>query len=301
MPQEKGAHMEPSGISSDFNFDSRHITIRGSRIHYIETGTGDPILFLHGNPTSSYVWRNIIPHVANSGRCVAMDLIGMGRSDKPPLEYRFVDHARYVDGFIEQLGLKNITLVLHDWGSALGLYYAMRNEKNIKAMAFMEAILRTSSWADFPRAFRMGFKLFRTPLIGWFLIAGLNVFVAKILPQATVRKLTEAEMERYREPFRKIRHRKPVWRWPNEIPIDGTPADVTTIVQSYSRWLQGTDLPKLLFFAHPGAILSAPLVEWCRQNLRNLTTRDVGKGLHFLQEDNPRLIGTELAKWYTGL
>jgi len=293
--------MKHSGISADFNFESRFIDIDGSKIHYIDIGSGDPILFLHGNPTSSYLWRNIIPHVTSSGRCIAMDLIGMGKSDKPDINYRFVEHARYVDGFIDKMGLKKITLVVHDWGSALGLHYAMRHEDNIKGIAFMEAILKTSTWADFPKGFNIGFRLFRTPLIGWLMIVGLNIFIEKILPKTIVRKLTEVEMNYYREPFKKIKDRKPMWRWPNEIPIDGKPSDVSEIVQVYSGRLKESDCPKLMFFAHPGGIITAPMVTWCQQNLKNLKTVDIGEGIHFLQEDNPKLIGTELSNWYKSL
>lgn len=288
-------------ISPEFDFESRFIDVLGAKIHYIESGAGDPILFLHGNPTWSYLWRNVIPHVAPSGRCIAMDLIGMGRSAKPDIEYRFVDHARYVEGFIEKMGLTNVTLVLHDWGSALGFHYAMRHEANVKGIAFMEAILRPTTWAEFPNEVRMGFRLLRTPVIGKAMVMGMNVFVEKILPKATVRKLTEREMSFYREPFRRMKDRTPMWRWPNEIPIDGTPADVTAIVEEFNRKLRGSNLPKLLVYAQPGAIMRGPLVEWCRQNLKNLTTVDIGSGLHYLQEDNPEMIGTELAKWYKGL
>jgi haloalkane dehalogenase len=293
--------MQHSGISADFNFESKYIDIDGSKIHYIDIGSGDPILFLHGNPTSSYLWRNIIPYLTSSGRCIAMDLIGMGKSDKPDIDYRFVDHARYVEGFIDKMGLKKITLVLHDWGSALGLHYAMHHEDNIKGIAFMEAILKTATWADFPKDLKMGFKLFRTPLIGWLMIAVLNIFIEKILPKATVRKLTEMEMDFYRGPFKKIKDRKPLWRWPNEIPIDGKPSDVTGIVQAYSRKLQESDCPKLMFFAHPGGLITAPMVAWCQRNLKNLKTIDIGRGIHYLQEDNPRLIGAELLNWYKSL
>lgn len=293
--------MNNSGMAADFKFESKYIDIDGSKIHYIDEGAGDPILFLHGNPTSAYLWRNIIPHVTSSGRCIAMDLIGMGKSDKPDIDYRFVDHAKYVEGFIAKMGLKNITLVIHDWGSALGLHYAMRHQENIKGIAFMEAILQARTWADFPPGMRIGFKLFRTPLIGWIMIVGLNMFIEKILPRATVRKLTDEEMEHYRAPFRKLRDRKPMWRWPNEIPIEGKPSDVTALVQAYGSKLVESDCPKLLFYAHPGGIINASMLEWCRQNLKNLQTVDIGEGLHFLQEDNPKLIGIELANWYKGL
>ena len=293
--------MEHQSISSDFPFKSNYIEIHGARIHYIDEGEGDPVLFLHGNPTSSYLWRNIIPHLTSSARCIAPDLIGMGKSDKPDIEYRFVDHSKYVEGFIDKMGLKNITLVIHDWGSALGFHYATRHENNIKGIAFMEAIIKPATWEEFPKDFKMGFKLFRTPLIGWLMIAGMNIFVEQILPKAIVRSLTEKEKNYYREPFKRISYRTPLWRWPNEIPIDGHPADTSEIVQNYNKKLQESDLPKLLFYAHPGGLITSAMVEWCQQNLKNLRTIDIGEGIHYLQEDNPHLIGSELAAWYNSL
>ena len=293
--------MENQSISSDFPFKSNYIEIHGSNIHYIDEGEGDPVLFLHGNPTSSYLWRNIIPHLTSSGRCIAPDLIGMGKSDKPDIEYRFVDHSKYVEGFINKMGLKNITFVIHDWGSALGFHYAMRHENNIKGIAFMEAIIKPVTWDAFPKDFKMGFKLFRTPLIGWLMIAGMNIFVEQILPKAIVRSLTEKEKNYYREPYKRISYRTPLWRWPNEIPIDGQPADTAEIVQNYNKRLQESDLPKLLFYAHPGGLITSAMVEWCQKNLKHLKTIDMGEGIHYLQEDNPHFIGSELAKWYNSL
>jgi haloalkane dehalogenase len=289
-------------ISTDFPFKSNYIEVGGSQLHYIDEGAGDPVLFLHGNPTSSYLWRNIIPHLTPIARCIALDLIGMGKSDKPDIDYRFFDHVKYVEGFIEKMGLENITLVIHDWGSALGFYYAMRHESNVKGIAFMEAILMpVPSWEAFPADFREVFKAFRTPEVGWDMIVNNNMFVEQILPGAIVRGLSDEEMERYREPFLEPESRKPLWRWPNEIPIEGEPADVAETVAAYNAWLQQTDLPKLLFYAEPGAILPAPVVDWCRQNLKNLSVVNVGRGIHFLQEDHPDLIGSELAKWYGSL
>jgi len=293
--------MTSQEISPAFNFKSNFIDILGSNIHYIDEGSGDPILFLHGNPTSSYLWRNIIPHVTPLGRCIAMDLIGMGKSDKPNIGYRFADHVRYVEGFIEKMGLKNITLVVHDWGSALGFHYSMRHEDNIKGIAFMEAILKTITWDDFPKEMKIGFKLMRTPVIGWLMIVRMNMFVEQILPKAIVRTLTEEEKEHYREPFRKLSDRKPIRQWPKEIPISGDPADVAEVVNYYNRKLQESEIPKLLFFAHPGGIMPAQMVEWCQRNLKNLKTIDIGRGIHYLQEDNPTVIGSELANWYEGL
>lgn len=293
--------MEMDKISSEFNFKSNYIQVLGSRMHYIDEGEGDPIVFLHGNPTSSYLWRNIIPHLTPHARCIAPDLIGMGRSDKPDIGYRIADHIRYMDAFIDALGLKNITFVLHDWGSSLGFDHAVRNDANIKGLAFMESILRTYTWADFPPDFKMGFRLFRAPVIGWLMICGMNAFIKKVLPSAIVRKLSEQEMAFYGEPFKTIKDRKPVWVFPNEIPIDGHPADVVEMVERYSKWLAATDIPKLFFYAHPGGLISSEGVTWCRENLKNLEAVDIGKGIHYLQEDNPHLIGEELAKWYKGL
>ena len=287
-----------SAISAEFPFDSHHVTVHGSRMHYIETGDGDPILFLHGNPTSSYLWRNIIPHVTHLGRAIAPDLIGFGDSDKPDLEYRFFDHVKYVDGFIEALELRNVTLVIHDWGSALGFYYGMRHEDNVKGIAFMESIVApVHSWDDMHPDFRALFQAFRSPEKGWEMIVEQNFFVEQILPGAIVRDLTAEEMDRYREPFLDPASRKPVWRWPNEIPIEGSPPDVVEAVTAYNGWLQDSRLPKLLFHARPGTLMREPVVEWCRANMLNLETVDIGRGIHFVQEDSPDEIGRGLSEW----
>lgn len=293
---------DTQSISADFPFESHHVEVHGAKMHYVDEGSGEPILFLHGNPTSSYLWRNIIPHLTPMGRCIAPDLIGMGKSDKPDIEYRFFDHAKYLEGFIEALDLKNVTLVVHDWGSGLGFHYATRHEGNIKGIAFMEAILApVPSWDMFPKDAAQIFKGFRTPEVGWDMIVNQNMFVEQILPGSIVRKLTDEEMNTYRAPYLEPSSRKPVWRWPNEIPIEGEPADVMEAVATYNQKLQQSDLPKLLFYATPGALIQAPLVEWCRQNLSNLQTVDIGDGIHFVQEDNPHLIGSQLAKWYGSL
>jgi len=289
-------------LSADFPYKSHYIEVQGSTLHYIDEGSGDPILYLHGNPTSSYLWRNIIPYLTPLGRCIALDLIGMGKSDKPDIEYRFFDHVKYVDGFIEKIGLRNITMVIHDWGSALGFHYAMRHESNVKGIAFMEAIVMpVPSWEAFPANARAMFQAFRTPEVGWGLIVNQNVFIEQVLPRGIVRTLTEEEMNHYREPFKDPQTRKPLWRWPNEIPIEGHPADVAEAVATYNAKLRQSDLPKLLFYATPGAIMHAPVVQWCQQNMKNLKTVDIGSGIHFLQEDNPHLIGSELANWHKNL
>lgn len=288
-------------ISAEFPYTSRFVEVHGSKMHYIERGEGDPVLFLHGNPTSSYLWRNIIPYLEPHARCIAPDLIGMGKSDRPSLEYRFFDHSRYLEGFIDAMGLESVTLVLHDWGSGLGFHYARRHAANVKAIAFMESIVRPSSWSGFPKDFKLGFRLMRTPGVGWFMISVMNVFVKQILPQAIVRDLTAEEMAHYEAPYPNIGSRKPVRQWPCEIPIDGKPADVHSAVSDYSHWLQETELPKLLFYAEPGGIIDAATVAWCRESFPNLETIDIGAGIHFVQEDNPHRIGEELARWYQAL
>ena len=289
-------------ISAEFPYDPHFVEIKGSKIHYIDEGSGDPVLFLHGNPTSSYLWRNIIPYMISVARCIAPDLIGMGKSDKPDIEYRFFDHYEYIEEFIDKLELSSITFVIHDWGSALGLRYAMSNEDNVKGIAMMEAILMpVSSWDMWPEGSRKLFQAFRTPDIGWDMIVNKNIFIEKLLPGAVVRKLSKQEMDYYREPFKEPSSRKPVWRWPNEIPIEGEPGDVTQAVIAYNKWLQESNIPKLIFYANPGVLISAQVIKWCKKNLQNLVTVDIGKGIHYIQEDNPHLIGVELRKWYENI
>ncbi len=293
---------DASEISAEFPFESKYIEVHGSKMHYVDEGSGDPILFLHGNPTSSYLWRNIIPHVTGLGRAIAPDLIGMGKSDKPDIAYRFFDHVAYIEGFIDALGLKNITLVVHDWGSGLGFNYAMRNEHNIKGIAFMEAILApVPSWDMMPKNFVELFQNMRDPQIGHEMLINQNAFIEQILPGAVVRDLTEAEMNVYREPYLSPKSRKPVRQWPLEVPIAGEPADVVAVVTDYNQKLQATELPLLMFTATPGALITAPVVEWAKANLKNLTVVDLGEGIHYLQEDHPHEIGRAIATWYQTL
>ncbi len=285
-------------ISAEFPFESKYATVHGARMHYVEQGSGDPMVFLHGNPTSSYLWRNVMPHLSGHARCIAPDLIGMGKSDKPNCPYRFADHSFYVDGFIKALDLRNITFVIHDWGSALGFHYARRHPDNVRGLAFMEALLRPFRWDQFPKDFKMGFKLMRTPGVGWVMVSVMNVFLKQILPQTIVRTLSPEEQRRYEEPFPTIGSRKPVRQWPREIPIDGTPGDVHEIIATYSEWLQKTPTPKLLIHATPGAVIRADTVAWARERFPNLETVDVGDGIHFLQEDHPHEIGEAVATWF---
>jgi len=288
-------------ISADFPFEPHLVEVLGSKMHYVDEGEGDPVLFLHGNPTSSYLWRNIIPHVSPHARCIAPDLIGMGKSDKPKLAYRFQDHARYLDGFIEELDLKNITLVVHDWGSGLGFHYARRHPDNIKGIAFMEAIIAPMRWKEFPADYKIGFKLFRAPGTGWLMLQAMNAFIKQIMPQSIVRKLTPEEWAHYNAPYPTVASRKPIRQWPCEIPIDGTPADVHEVVASYRAWLEETDLPKLFFHAEPGGIIAAERVPEVEKAFKNMRSVGIGDGVHYLQEDNPHLIGETIAEWYQEL
>jgi haloalkane dehalogenase len=285
-------------ISSEDRFERKYARVLDTRMAYVDEGEGSPIVFLHGNPTSSYLWRNVIPHVRGLGCAIAPDLIGMGRSDKPDLAYRFADHARYLEAFLDALDLRDITFVVHDWGSALGFDWAMRHPDRVRGLAFMEAIIQPiPSWDVFPEPARATFQGFRTPGVGEQLVLDENVFVERMLPGSVLRKLTDAEMEQYRAPFRDRASRKPVLAWPREIPIAGEPPDVVATVERYRDAMMRSTLPKLLITCEPGAIMRAPVVAWCKAFLPELTIVDVGPGVHFLQEDHPHEIGRALAQW----
>jgi len=288
-------------ISPDYPFESRYTDILGSKIHYIEKGEGQPFLFLHGNPTWSYLWRNIIPHVKPLGRAIAVDLIGMGKSDKPDIDYRYSTHIKYINEFIRLLDLKNIVLVIHDWGSGIGFNYAMNNETNVKGIVFMEAVIRPMYWKEFPLLPKFLFKRFRHPTKGPKMIVKNNFFVERVLPNFLVRKLTKEEMDHYREPYIEESSRKPVLVWPNEIPIDDFPADNTEIVKKYYEKLKQSDIPKLLFWAKPGAILKEKKVNIIKREFKNLQDVYVGKGKHYLQEDHPEKIGKSIVNWFQSL
>lgn len=268
-----------------------------SSIHHLETGEGDPIVFLHGNPTSSYLWRNVIPRLADEGRCLAPDLIGMGKSGKPRIEYRFTDHARYLDGWFDTLSLERVTLVVHDWGSALGIHWAKRHPERVAGIAMMEPILRSIPWQEFPKELVEAFRGFRTPGVGERLVLEQNLFVERILPGAIVRKLSAEEMDAYRAPFPTPESRAPVLRWPRELPLGGEPADVVAIIEQNARWLNSSDTPKLLLTFEPGVLVTEPVAEWCWKTFRNLDIRKIGPGVHFVQEDHPEAIGDAVKEW----
>lgn len=289
-------------ISADDRFARRFATIEGSRMAYIDEGHGDPIVFLHGNPTSSYLWRNVLPHLVAHGRCIAPDLIGMGRSDKPKLDYRFADHARYLDGLLDELGLDKVTLVIHDWGSALGFDWARRHPDRVRAIAFMEAIvLPVPSWDAFPEQGRQVFQALRTPGVGEEMVLDRNFFVEQLLPGSVLRPLTPAEHAAYRAPFVEREARLPTLAWPRQIPIAGEPPEIVALVEQYRAWLEASPVAKLLFTVEPGVLIPAPVAAWCRAHLTNLEVVPLGAGLHFVQEDHPHAIGRHLARWVAGL
>jgi len=289
-------------ISAEFGFESKFAEVHGSKMHYVDVGSGDPILFLHGNPTSSYLWRNVIPYLSDQARCIAPDLIGMGKSDHPEIPYRYDDQYRYLSGFVDELGIdSNVTLVLHDWGSGLGFRWAHEHEDRVKGIAFMEAMIRLFSWDRIPVNARVAIRMMRTPGLGWLMASMGNVFVRKMLPDMIHRDLDSAAHGYYASAFPTVSSRKAVRQWPREIPINGRPSDNAGTIGAYAEWLTRTELPKILFHANPGAAITEADVAWCVENMANLQTVDIGDGIHFIQEDNPGVIGAELSAWYASL
>lgn len=282
------------------------VTVGGNAktMAYVEMGAGDPIVFLHGNPTSSYLWRNIMPHLKDLGRCIAPDLIGMGDSEKldnpGPDSYRFVEHREYLDAALEKLGItKNVVLVIHDWGSALGFDWANRHRDAMKGIVYMEAIVKPMTWEEWPDAATDIFKGFRSPA-GDEMVLQNNVFVEAVLPGSVLRGLTDEEMTVYRRPFANAgEDRRPTLTWPRQIPLAGEPADVVGIVEAYGKWLSSTDLPKLFINAEPGAILTGTARDFARAwpNQTEITV----PGNHFVQEDSPHEIGAAAADFVKGL
>ena len=280
------------------------IFVNGKNMSYVEMGEGDPIIFQHGNPTSSYLWRNVMPHLQDQGRCIAIDLIGMGDSDKldnvGPDSYTFVEHREYLNAALEALNVaENVTWVIHDWGSALGFDWANRHRDAVKGIAYMESIVRPLTWEEWSESARGVFQGFRSPA-GEEMILEKNVFVERVLPGSILRELSDVEMEVYKKPFLNSgEDRRPTLTWPRQIPISGEPADVVEIAQSYADWLVQCDVPKLFINADPGAILTGPQRDFCR-TWPNQTEVTV-KGNHFLQEDSPNEIGQAIAEWRSGI
>ena len=284
--------------------DKKKISIDGKEIAYHQQGSGEPIVFLHGNPTSSYLWRNITPYLHDQASCISMDLIGMGDSDKldnpDTNSYRFEEHFYYVEKAIKALtNNKKITLVVHDWGSALGFHWSYKHPELIKGIAYMEAIVKEMTWDDWDKNARSIFQGFRSDA-GEDLVLEKNYFVEKVLPGSIIRTLDADEMNEYRRPFLSSgEDRRPTLSWPREIPIEGQPGNVCQIVNEYAQWMKTNNIPKLFINAEPGAITTGKIRDFCR-SWKNQTEVTV-KGIHFIQEDSPDEIGKALSKWYKEL
>ncbi len=289
--------MSPDILNPDISLPK--LSVLGSEMAYREAGRADaPVaVFLHGNPTSSYIWRNIIQLVAGVAHCIAPDLIGFGQSGKPDVAYRFEDHVRYLDAFLAKAGIGSAYLVVQDWGTALAFHLAARRPDFVRGLAFMEFIRPIPTWEEFIRgnARREIFRKFRTPGEGEKLILEDNAFVERILPGSILRKLGAEEMAVYRAPFATPRSRRPTWRFPNELPIAGEPADVYATLETAHAALAASTYPKLLFAADPGALVSPALAESVARKLHDCRLVQLGAGVHFLQEDHPETIGRSVA------
>jgi haloalkane dehalogenase len=286
-------------ISAEFNYAENYVNLYGSRLHYVDVGTGDPFLFLHGNPHWSYCWRNVIPHLELLGRCIAPDFIGFGKSDHPDIEYRIFDQIRFIEEFVVQLDLRNITLVVHDWGALVGLDVARRLPERIRAVAFFEFPVKPpgtlkETWpliAD-------EFEKFRSPETAPELLMGQNLIVESSIPAVTLRKLSEEEMNHYRAPFPDWESRRPMARLPRDWPFGGEPIDTAWVIAKYSEWLIESPIPKLLIHATPGLFVTPENAAWAASNFKNIDTLDLGPGVFMLMEDNPHEIGEGIAKWF---
>jgi haloalkane dehalogenase len=276
-----------------FDVELPHVNVLGSTIAYREAGNPEaPVaLFLHGNPTSSYIWRNIIPLVAPVAHCIAPDLIGFGQSGKPAIEYRFADHVQYLDAFLASAEISSAFVIAQDWGTALAFHLAARRPEFIRGLAFMEFTWPMPTWEDFHADARETFQKFRTPGLGEQMILEGNAFVEQVLPGATVRKLTSEEMSVYRAPFPTPESRRPTWRFPNELPIAVKPADVYSTLEEAHRALAQSSYPKLLFTANPGALVSPSVAKRFADNVKDCEVVELGAGIHYLQEDHPEVIG----------
>jgi haloalkane dehalogenase len=287
-------------VSADSRYEKKRIEVLGHTMAYVDVGEGDPIVLLHGNPTSSYLWRNVIPHLQELGHCIAPDLIGMGDSDKlpssGPSSYTFVEHRRYVDALLAALRVyERVTFVIHDWGSALGFDWANRHRNAVKGLAYMEALVRPLKWDEFPEAIRPVFQALRSEA-GEAMVLEQNLFVEEILPRLILRGLTEEEMAHYRRPFAEPGEaRRPTLTWPRQVPLDGEPADVVKIMSSYDQWLTNSTVPKLFVNGEPGGILIGAPREFCPS--WPAQTEVTVRGIHFLQEDSPDEIGQAIADW----
>lgn len=280
---------------------SHTVNVLGSSMHYLEQGSGDPIVFLHGIPTSSYLWRNIIPYLAPLGRCIAPDLIGMGKSAKPDIAYSFADHIRYIEKFIETLNLKRITFVMHGWGSIIGFDYAMRHETNCKGLAFYEAYLRPFANGDISLPFQEQMTRLQEQENSYDFITNGIDFVDKVLPQGMMRPLTEEEMRHYREPFFSEGAGKPLHQYLKEMPNGDGKSTIDKFIADYAKKLTQSKLPKLMLYSVPGFVTTMATAMWAKENLPRLEIIDIGEELHYAQESNPSLMGESISAWLQGI
>ena len=291
-------------LSETMSYEKKFASVKGKQIAYVEEGSGDPIVLLHGNPTSSFLWRNVIPELVESGRVIVPDLIGQGDSEKLPASegperYSLEVAYSYVDGLLESIGAnQNVTLVIHDWGTGVGFLWAMRHPAAVKGVAYMEGIVKPVSWNDWPESAVGIFKGFRSDK-GEDLILNRNMFIEGVLPSSVIRPLSDTEMDAYRAPHLETDDRQPLLNWPRQIPIEGEPEDVVALVNEYGAFMAASDMPKLFINADPGSILVGAQREFCRSwpNQQEVTV----KGLHFIQEDSPVEIGQAVANWLKAL
>jgi haloalkane dehalogenase len=291
-------------LSETMSYEKKFASVKGKQIAYVEEGSGDPIVLLHGNPTSSFLWRNVIPELVESGRVIVPDLIGQGDSEKLPASdgperYSLEVAYSYVDGLLESIGAnQNVTLVIHDWGTGVGFLWAMRHPAAVKGVAYMEGIVKPVSWRDWPESAVGIFKGFRSDK-GEDLILNRNMFIEGVLPSSVIRPLSNTEMDAYRAPHLETDDRQPLLNWPRQIPIEGEPKDVVALVNEYGAFMAASDIPKLFINADPGSILVGAQREFCRSwpNQQEVTV----KGLHFIQEDSPVEIGQAVANWLKAL
>ena len=291
-------------LSETMSYEKKFVSVKGKQIAYVEEGSGDPIVLLHGNPTSSFLWRNVIPELVESGRVIVPDLIGQGDSEKLPASegperYSLEVAYSYVDGLLESIGAnQNVTLVIHDWGTGVGFLWAMRHPAAVKGVAYMEGIVKPVSWSDWPESAVGIFKGFRSDK-GEDLILNRNMFIEGVLPSSVIRPLSNTEMDAYRAPHLETDDRQPLLNWPRQIPIEGEPEDVVALVNEYGAFMAASEIPKLFINADPGSILVGAQREFCRSwpNQQEVTV----KGLHFIQEDSPVEIGQAVANWLKAL
>jgi haloalkane dehalogenase len=293
--------MGNEGIAGKTNIPVKQVDVFGSKMSYLEAGSGDAILFLHGIPTSSYVWRNIIPYLAPLGRCIAPDLIGFGRSDKPDIKYSISDHIKYIEKFIEVLGLKNVTLIMHGWGSIIGFHYATHHEKNCRGLVFYEAFLRSVNGDDLSLPFQEQMQTLQDLENASDMVTNGVTFIDRIMPQNIMRQLTDEEMKYYREPFQQAGTDKPILQYIRELPKGAGKTEVDKLIDAYSVRLTKSRLPKLMLYSVPGFITTMATVKWAKDHLPNLEIVDIGEELHLGQESSPGLIGEAISVWLQGV